>query len=293
MLSGDALLQHMLTTDARRKKAKAFGASNSVMRAYMSKMVSISDKVTAHTESVLRLLRRFEDKYALTTDSGLIISNDAAWDDEIMRRIDELQRIYSNRVFVDIARKVAESFVSDSNRYNLNQCKKSFGFNALSEPRVQALIKRKTKENVNLITSIPQDHFDKIRAAVERSINAGSRYDAIADELRKIEGVTDYRAKFIAKDQTLKLNGHLTATRHLESGFVGFRWIDSQDERERASHRKIANAVTEWGQGVYMYSDLPTNERNEKIIPGQDFQCRCTAEPFTQDELDEMKERGR
>ena len=66
--------------------------------------------------------------------------------------------------------------------------------------------------------------------------------------------------------------------------------MTSEDERLRESHRKIANRVTKYGKGVYLYSDLPTNERGERIMCGQDYQCRCTADPLTYEELQEMKQ---
>ena len=177
-------LEDMLTNDAR-KKGRAFGASKAVMRDYTRKLRKLSTKINSQTDAVLKLLKRYQDKYEFTADSAS--TKDASWDNEIIREIESLQSIYKNAAFKEIAQRIARAFVFDSNRYNLRQCKKSFGFDALSDRKTQQLIERKIKENVNLIVTIPEEHFSKIRVAVNASINSGASYLTIAKEIRKIK----------------------------------------------------------------------------------------------------------
>ena len=105
--------------------------------------------------------------------------------------------------------------------------------------------------------------------------------------------MSDKRAKLIARDQTAKIAGNLNERRQRSVGFVYFRWLDSGDSRVRDRHEDIADKVTAYGKGVYRWNHPPLNEKGEEILPGQDYQCRCTAVPVSQVEVDRNVKAGR
>jgi len=148
-------------------------------------------------------------------------------------------------------------------------------------------------DNSRLITSIPEQYLTQVESIVMNNVRAGGRPAAISKQLADQFGITSARAKLIARDQTAKVNGDLSARRQTQSGFEYFEWVDSGDVRVRKRHETISDKMTAYGRGVYRWDNPPLSDRGTPIIPGQDFQCRCTARPVTRREVDANQEAGR
>lgn len=148
-------------------------------------------------------------------------------------------------------------------------------------------------DNTRLITSIPEQYLTQVESIVFNNVRAGGRPSAIAKQLQQQLGVTERRAKMIARDQTSKVNADLSEKRQREAGFPYFEWVDSDDERVRDRHEYLADHVTQYGKGIYRWDDLPLSDKGEPISPGKDYQCRCIARPVSQEEVDENIKAGR
>jgi len=120
--------------------------------------------------------------------------------------------------------------------------------------------------NTSLIKSIPTQYIGKVESAIRNGVMAGNASREIAKEIKRLSGVTSYRAKFIARDQVSKANADLTQYRQQDLGIKEYTWITSNDERVRPSHEAHANKVYKW-------SEPPANTGH----PGHDYQCRCIA----------------
>lgn len=127
---------------------------------------------------------------------------------------------------------------------------------------LQAAIER----NVGLIVKIA----DESRAELASMLKAGTSPEAIAAAFN----VNLSRAEFWARDQTLKTNSDLTRIRAQRAGFPAYRWITARDEFVRDEHAALEGDVIRW-------DDPP-----EPGHPGEDFNCRCIAEPLAEDELE-------
>lgn len=137
----------------------------------------------------------------------------------------------------------------------------------LSDEDLQEAIDESIGANVALINSIPQQYFDRIEQAVMASMQAGTLNDDLADELKKIKGMTDNRAKLIARDQLGKINSRLSQIRQQSLGITHYYWSTSHDERVRARHKRWDGDLIAW--------DSPPIDGH----PGQAINCRCTAIP--------------
>lgn len=137
----------------------------------------------------------------------------------------------------------------------------------MSDSVLQESVDEAVAANVALITSIPQQYLDKVEQAVMASLQAGTLNDTLADELAKIKGVTDNRAKLIARDQLGKINSRLSQIRQQSLGITHYFWSTSQDERVRKRHARWDGDRIAW--------DTPTIDGH----PGQAIRCRCTAIP--------------
>ncbi|MGY0329651.1 phage head morphogenesis protein [Xylella fastidiosa subsp. multiplex] len=121
--------------------------------------------------------------------------------------------------------------------------------------------------NVQLITSIQRQYFDKIGMAVLQGVMQGKRASALAKEIEQISDATASRAKFIARDQTSKMNAAFNEIRQVGLGIESYTWQTSADERVREDHAAHDGTVFRW-------SDPPATGH-----PGQDYNCRCVAIP--------------
>jgi len=82
------------------------------------------------------------------------------------------------------------------------------------------------------------------------------------------------RANVIAMDQTGSLQG--AVNREVQKNQLGldyFRWLGIPDNRIRPKHEAIASNIG--GEDYYSWSSPP-----QGIVPGQEVNCRCWAQPY-------------
>lgn len=130
--------------------------------------------------------------------------------------------------------------------------------------------------NTNLITSLKDDTMKKISSMVYTGFQNGSRAEDISTEIMKFidpnVGNVRARANLIARDQVNKLNGQLTQLRQSDLGIERYRWRTMGDDRVRKSHEDHDGDIFSW--------DDPPSDTGH---PGEDYQCRCYAEPVLED----------
>jgi SPP1 gp7 family putative phage head morphogenesis protein len=140
------------------------------------------------------------------------------------------------------------------------------------------------ESNVGLIESIGERMHGEVRELVEGAAATGRRPESLAQEIEERFGVSESRARLIARDQVGKYNGMLSAARQQRLGIRSFIWRTSGDERVRESHQAKEGITYEW-------QDPP----QDTGMPGEDYQCRCTAEPDLEamaEELEAGDDRG-
>ena len=137
-----------------------------------------------------------------------------------------------------------------------------------SGPILDAL-RAATKDNIDLIKSIPEQYFEKLGDAVGKNMERGMRFEDLAKEIERIGDVTESRAKLIARDQTSKMNGAFNQARQTSLGIDKYQWQTSGDERVREDHAENDGKVFSW-------NDPPDGTGH----PGHDVNCRCVAIPY-------------
>jgi SPP1 gp7 family putative phage head morphogenesis protein len=125
----------------------------------------------------------------------------------------------------------------------------------------------------------------RLQRAIEEVLSAplerGVRVEEIRKQLQERFGIEERRAQLIARDQTLKLAGQLQEERQTQAGIKRYVWTTSDDERVREDHAALDGTIQEWANPPVV--DKRTGRRGH---PGDDFQCRCSADPI----LDEPEE---
>ena len=159
--------------------------------------------------------------------------------------------------------------MSDYNRARLiSTFQRSLGVDIrplLSSAMVKPYLEAKIVENVALIKTIPERLQASLKDTVTKTF-ADKPFDqyALKQAVAKDYNSAGYNLRRIARDQTNKINGNLTAIRHKQMGIEEFIWRTAQDNAVRDSH-----ALLEGEHFRYDTADL---------LPGQDVQCRCVAE---------------
>ena len=143
-----------------------------------------------------------------------------------------------------------------------------------AEPWLAPLSRDWVTENVALIRSVNQDMLTDLEKTVYRMVGQDASLSDTKAELVKRFGVSEGRARLIARDQVSKFNGQLTQTRQESLGIQEYVWRDSEDVRVRKKHRLLDGKKFRW-------DDPPvTNDKGERNHPGEDIQCRCWADPI-------------
>jgi SPP1 gp7 family putative phage head morphogenesis protein len=200
-----------------------------------------------------------------------------------VHRADDYARIITD-IFGDIRiefekrttktiRAVAEEAGEDTAETNKKDQQRVFksllGLDVIGkEPWLKDFVQLFTESNVGLIKSIPDKFFGEIESMVREAAVTGLRPEDFADDIEERFGVSESKARLLARDQVSKFNGELTRIRQGRLGIISYFWRSSKDERVRESH------AAQEGQ-EYKWDDPPS----ETGHPGQDYQCRCTAEP--------------
>jgi len=137
----------------------------------------------------------------------------------------------------------------------------------------KVLLENWSRNNSLLIKDIPHKTSlqiaEQTRQALIDGTNLKDAKEAVFNIMSERTDVSDSRAKLIARDQIAKLNGQLTMERQVDMGVDSYIWRTVGDERVRDTHADNEDQTFTW--------DNPPAETGH---PGDDYQCRCWAEPI-------------
>lgn len=131
------------------------------------------------------------------------------------------------------------------------------------------------RANVDLIKTIPEEHLDRLGKTIQQAWVEGARWETLAEKVEHVNGVTETRAKLIARDQIAKMNGAFNRVRQTSVGIERYRWSTSKDERVRESHAEVNGQEFAWNEPGPVAGSID----GEPCHPGEDVQCRCLASP--------------
>ena len=130
--------------------------------------------------------------------------------------------------------------------------------------------------NVDLIKSVNERYFDRIRLDVQEAFSSGMHPSTLAELFVERDGMAENDAMRIARDQIGKLNAQLNEERQQAMGLTGYTWRTANDSRVRDEHDARDGEHFEW--------DDPPEDGH----PGEPIQCRCYAEPDFSPVIDDL-----
>jgi len=145
---------------------------------------------------------------------------------------------------------------------------------SLAQPRADAGADPSTRRsNVDLITGINEKQRARLVGLLEPAQRTGVRHEDLIKEIQDIVGTGKSRATLIARDQTVKHNAATQQAQAKAAGITRYRWRITRDEATRPMHRALDGKE-------FSYDQPPvTNKNGDRNHPGEDYQCRCQAEP--------------
>ena len=127
-------------------------------------------------------------------------------------------------------------------------------------------------EQVNLISSIPEQYLKDVESKVWGSVMRGGDMHALSVDLRKSYGITRDRAALIARDQNAKAKAVIERTRRQELGITHAIWQHSAGGKvPRATHVAMSGKAYPLSQGMY------DSAEKKYVLPGELINCRCTS----------------
>jgi SPP1 gp7 family putative phage head morphogenesis protein len=120
------------------------------------------------------------------------------------------------------------------------------------------------RKNVDLISTMPAEALDKLEAALK----AGGGPDQIQKSIEEFSA----RARFIATDQTMKLNAQMMRVQYEQAGVPGYIWVTLDDGFVRPTHAVLHRTRHTWNNPPIV------NKAGKRAHPGEDIHCRCLPE---------------
>lgn len=224
--------------------------------------VSMDDSVT---EKIGRLFRRFRinyygQEYPIDGDPKTIAFRNKA-ENQVSKASKAIARFHKTRFD--------------------NNAKFIIGIDLLKkEPWLKGYLRNWTIQNVKLIKDIPDFAINSMEQLVTQSVLRGDSAKFLKNQVANLLGVTENRARLIARDQSNKLYGTLTELRSQFNGWDFYEWDDSNDVRVRtlenssgySDHHRLNKKIYKFSEPpITVFKGKRTGEENN---PGTDILCR-------------------
>lgn len=175
---------------------------------------------------------------------------------------------------------IVEGFANAINTWNKKEVlaafKSGMGIDLFQgEPYLKEELNVWATQNVNLVKDVSTQFINQSEQLVLDGLRRGVRSEQIGKRILQTTDLdkgrfktAETRAKIIGRDQVSKLNGTLNRLRQTGAGVQSYIWRTVGDARVRDTHASNNGKEFSWREGW------------EGLHPGDDYNCRCFAEPL-------------
>lgn len=129
------------------------------------------------------------------------------------------------------------------------------------------------KADVALIKGTTAKQRTELTKLFKGAQQIGQRHETLVSDVQAVLNIGKTRAKLIARDQTVKHNAAANQAQAQSAGITEYTWRTVHDGSVRPMHKALDGLV-------FRYDNPPiTNDDGERNNPGEDYNCRCQAEP--------------
>lgn len=220
-----------------------------------------------------------------------VISTSKARFDEKIRMIDKK---LSNILGEDIASKLHIAPQFESTLWKVEKEFHKSIENITVEPQLSEEQNKKVADewqnNMRLyVKKFTDEQVLDLRQKVRDNVFQGSRRESMIKDIKDSYGVTDKKAKFLARQETNLLMAKYKETKYVSAGVPEYRWACVKMPHQsspkaiykpgdvRYSHGILEGIIFSWNDPPVTTAPGQTQRRNN---PGQDYNCRCYAIPI-------------
>ena len=120
------------------------------------------------------------------------------------------------------------------------------------------------KDNILLFNQTKEFMGNSLLTNISRKIRIGTTNKELNEIVSNIFGKTKIKAQNIGFDQAHKLYGEINLDTQESIGIEQYMWVTMGDDRVRESHEELHGTI---------------RTKDDGIIPGEEINCRCYAEP--------------
>lgn len=113
-----------------------------------------------------------------------------------------------------------------------------------------------------------------LRTDVEANASEGYRFDRLVPRIQHRYGVSQNKARFLARQETALLTAKHREVRFVDAGLNEYVWRITHDAHVRPDHKALHGRRFRYDSPPVV--DQATGRRGN---PGQDYNCRCVDEP--------------
>ena len=150
----------------------------------------------------------------------------------------------------------------------------------LSELEMQR-IAAEWRENLDLhIVTFAKEEIISLRDMMRETVFSGNRSGSVVKTIQKSYGVTENKAKFLARQETGLLMAKYKEVRYASVGVTHYKWTcvtGTKLHPVRPAHQALNGKVFEWKDPPITSTPGEPQKHNN---PGQDYNCRCYARPI-------------
>lgn len=125
-------------------------------------------------------------------------------------------------------------------------------------------------ETSQWVKKLRDETLELYTANTLRAMTLGTGLEGILAEFDGMEEKRKNHAKFTARNQINSYNSISTKIRAQNLGITQAKWVTAHDERVRPSHAERN------GKEFYLDKGLYSSMDDKYLLPGTDYQCRCT-----------------
>ena len=171
---------------------------------------------------------------------------------------------------------------------DIDKSLKSIGISIEMTPDMREAMRINYLQNqARNIKSWTPEQIRRLREMIRRVSLSGYNRDSLQRAIMDEYGVSEGKARFLARQEASLFMSALRRERYLDAGCEYYKWRCTMDERSRPMHKALDGLI-------FRFGDPPvTDDRGNRNEPGEDFNCRCIAIPLTkaqaEAELDRKK----
>ncbi len=189
------------------------------------------------------------------------------------------------KIFNDKSEEIAQQMVKKSNKASdfamgasLKEISETLTLDLPEEgSALDVAMEKIVAENVDLIKSIPEEYFDKLKEVFSDSFLSASDIKDALQEVVDAGEITARRAELIAEDQTNKAFNKLNTARMQAIGMNKAIWIHSGgDVHPRETHLEMDGEEFDINEGIYDEDE----EVMANVMPGELIFCTCSMQPI-------------